>query len=172
MSDVANDKKALWDKIKGIRFGMLTHRHPGQGPERSDLLHSHPLTTQNKSLDEGRVLYFFISEGSALASGLRADPLVNVSYADPGDASYVSVAGVARVLRDPALVERLWSPAAKVWFPKGPADPDLALLAVDIEHAEYWDVQESRMTQLFRAAKAALSGERPTLGQHKTVDMR
>jgi general stress protein 26 len=172
MSDVADDKKTLWDKIKGIRFGMLTHRHTGGTHERTGLLHSHPLTTQNKSLDEGQVLYFFISEGSELASGLRADPLVNVSYADPGDNSYVSVAGLARVLRDPALTEQLWSPAAKVWFPKGPADPDLALLAVDIEHAEYRDVKESKMTQLFRAAKAALAGERPTLGEHKTVDVR
>ena len=42
----SNTHAKLWDLIKDTRFGMLVHRH-GDG-----LLHSHPLTTQNKELDE------------------------------------------------------------------------------------------------------------------------
>ncbi len=167
-----SDKKTLWDKIKGIRFGMLTHRHRHEGGERSGLLHSHPLTTQNKSLDEGQVLYFFISQQSEMASSLQADPFVNVSYADPQDESYVSIAGMARVSRDPARAEQLWSPAAKAWFPEGPADPDLLLLEVQIEQAEFWDVQESKMSQFFKMAKANLMGERADIGEHKKVEVR
>lgn len=168
----ASDKKTLWDKIKGIRFGMLTHRHKHEGEEGRGLLHSHPLTTQNKSLDEGQVLYFFISQQSEMVTSLQSDPFVNVSYADPKDDSYVSIAGMARVSRDPARAEQLWSPAAKAWFPKGPADPDLMVLEVDIQHAEFWDVQESKMAQLFKMAKANLMGERADIGEHKKVDVR
>lgn len=167
----ASDKKALWDKIKGIRFGMLTHHHKHQGSDGPGRLHSHPLTTQNKSLDEGQVLYFFISQQSEMVTSLQNDPIVNVSYADPKDDSYVSIAGMARVSRDPARAELLWSPAAQAWFPQGPADPDLMLLEVDIHHAEFWDVQESKMSQLFKMAKANLMGERADIGEHKTVDV-
>lgn len=172
MNTQASDKKTLWDKIKGIRFGMLTHRHAHEPAERLGLLHSHPLTTQNKSLDEGQVLYFFISQRSEMALSLQNDPFVNVSYADPQGESYVSIAGMARVSRDPARVEQLWSPAAKVWFPEGPADSDLMLLEVQIEQAEYWDVKESKMSQLFKKAKANLMGDRPDIGEHKKVEVR
>lgn len=165
MNDSKFDHDTLWGLIKDIRFGMLTHRH------YDGMLYSHPLTTQNKSLDQASVLYFFIFEKSELATGLRHDGNVNVSYASPDDNSYVSIAGKARVVRDPAKVEQLWSSAAKSWFPGGPNDPDLALLAVEIGHAEYWDVEESKMKQLFNIAKAALTGGRPHLGEHKKVNV-
>lgn len=84
----------------------------------------------------------------------------------------MSISGMARVSRDPARVEQLWSPAAKAWFPEGPADPDLMLLEVDIQHAEFWDVQESKTSQLFKMAKANLMGERADIGQHKKVELR
>lgn len=166
MNDSKSDHNTLWDLIKDIRFGMLTHGH------NDGMLYSHPLTTQNKALDQGSVLYFFIFEKSALANDLRQDGSVNVSYASPDDDRYVSIAGVARVTHDPAKVEQLWSPAAQDWFPDGPTDPDLALLAVEIRHAEYWDVEESRMKQFFNKAKVVLTGEQhPHLSGHKEVNM-
>jgi general stress protein 26 len=95
-----------------------------------------------------------------------------MSYASPDDDRYVSIAGVARVTHDPTKVEQLWSPAAQNWFPDGPTDPNLALLAVEIRHAEYWDVEESRMTQLFNMAKTAQTGEQPPHPSgHKEVNM-
>ncbi len=75
-----------------------------------------------------------------------------MSYADPGEDSYVSLSGQARFLDDAAQKQALWSPLAKAWFPGGPTDPDQALLAVRIRHAENWDVQESKMVQLFKMA--------------------
>jgi general stress protein 26 len=166
MNNSKTEHNTLWDLIKGIRFGMLTHRH------HDGMLYSHPLTTQNKSLDQGLVLYFFIFEKSELASSLRQDGNVNVSYASPNDDRYVSIVGKASVVHDPVKVEQLWSSAAQDWFPDGPTDPDLALLAVEISHAEYWDDEESRMKQLFKMAKAVLTGEqRPHLSGHKEVNM-
>jgi general stress protein 26 len=61
---------------------------------------------------------------------------------------------------------------AKAWFPNGPADPNTGLLAVHIEEAEYWDVDDSKMVQLLKMAKAALTGGVPkNLGEHKKVDL-
>ena len=117
-------------------------------------------------------MYFFISKSGELYERLLTDGEVNVSYADPGDDSYVSVSGQARAVDDQGQKEALWTPMAKAWFPGGPTDPDLALLAVRIRHAEYWDVDESKMVQLFKMAKAAITGEPPrSLGEHKELTL-
>lgn len=165
MSNSTSDQQTLWELIRDIRFGMLTHRHS------SGMLHSFPLTTQNKSIDEGAALYFFISRKSELVQSLQQDNNVNVSYTDPGDDRYVSVSGQAIISEDTAKKEALWSVMAKPWFPGGVKDPDLALLEIGIHHAEYWDVKESKMVQLAKMAKAAMTGERPELGEHKQVRM-
>ncbi len=162
MDNHEHDK--LWELIRNIRFGMLVHRHA------DGMLHSHPLTTQNKSTDNGSLLYFFISASSEMATSLATDGNVNVSYADPSDDSYVSISGTARIVHDLAQKQALWSDMNKAWFPGGPADEDLALLEVRIAHAEYWDVDDSKMVQLIKMAKAAITGERPRdLGEHKEV---
>ena len=164
MSNQTSDHETLWDLIKGIRFGMLTHRH------RDGSLQGHPLTTQNKSIDQGFVLYFFVSEKSGIPGRLREDSSVNLAYADPGADSYVSIAGQAGFSNDPATRERLWSPMAKAWFPGGLEDPDLTLLEVTITHAEYWNVKDSKVTQLFKMAKAAVTGDTPkNMGEHKEL---
>lgn len=156
----------LWKLIKDIRFGMLTHR------TSSGMLHSHPLTTQNRAVDEKGELYFFISKAGELYERLLTDGEVNVSYADPGQDSYVSLSGQARFVEDLAAKQALWSPMAQAWFPGGVTDPDLALLAVRIRHAEYWDVKESKMVQLFKMAKAAITGEQPrSMGEHKELSI-
>ena len=161
----SEDYETLWNLIKDIKFGMLTHRHS------TGMMHSCPLTTQNKKLDEDSVLYFFISRKSEMISAFAADANVNVSYADPGDDSYVSVSGKAAVVEDQAKKQALWSSAAKAWFPGGANDPDLALLEVTIAHAEYWDVKESKMVQLAKMATAAITGKPPHLGEHKELNL-
>lgn len=162
----SSDQKTLWTLIKDIKFGMLTHGHA------DGALHSHPLTTQNKSDDQGSQLYFFISKKSELAKRCLHSAPVNVSYAHPGDDSYVSVSGNAQVTEDQVKKEALFSPMAKAWFPAGATDPDLALLVVSIQSAEYWDVTDSKMVQLAKMAKAALTGEPPkSLGEHKEVKL-
>lgn len=163
MSKDKNPHERLWEMIKDIRFGMLTHRH-GEGG-----LHAHPLTTQNKALGEQNILYFFVSKTTELGQRLRSDGNVNVSYSDPHKDIYVSITGRAVVSEDLDAKQRLFNPMAKAWFPGGATDPDLELVEVHITHAEYWDVKESKPTQLFKMAAAAVSGERPHMGEHREV---
>ncbi len=165
MKNASDDHNTLWDLIKDTKFGMLTHRHS------DGMLHSHPLTTQNKSMDEGSVLYFFVPHDGEVAQRIKTDGKVNVAYANTSDDSYVSVSGSAVVTDDQAKKEALWSSMAKAWFPGGAQDPNLALLQVNIHHAEYWDVKESKMVQLAKMAKAAVTGEQPRMGEHKELNM-
>ena len=161
-----NDHAKLWELIKDTRFGMLTHRHS------DGLLNSHPLTTQNKSVDEAATLYFFVPKDGEIVRHVAEDNVVNVAYANTDKDSYVSIAGRASLLEDQAKKEELFTKMAQAWFPKGVTDPNLGLLAVHIVNAEYWDVDDSKMVQLLKMAKAALTGEVPkNLGEHKKVDL-
>ena len=162
----STNEHTLWTLIKDIKFGMLTHRHS------DGELHSTPLTTQNKADDEGTALYFFISRKSDMAACVAKDANVNVAYAHPGDDRYVSVAGHASIVEDQAKKDYLFTSFAKAWFPGGATDPDMALLQINIGHAEYWDVKESKMVQLAKMATAAITGKPPeNMGDHKEMNL-
>jgi len=156
------DMKHLWTLIKDIRFGMLTHRHAEGG------LHAHPLTTLNKNLDEG-MLYFFVSKATEVGRRLQLDADVCVAYADPHKDHYVSVSGHATLHEDRAKKESLFNAMTKAWFPGGVDDPNLELVQVRITHAEYWDVKESKITQLVKIGRAAITGNQPQMGEHREV---
>ena len=162
----SDSRAKLWELVKDIRFAMFTTRHS------NGHLHSRPMTTQNSNLDEDSNLWFFMSRKGEPVADLSADATVNVTYADPGEDSYVSVSGTAVVVEDMAKKQQLWSKLTEAWFPGGPADPDLALVCVKISHASYWDVEESKVVQLYEMAKAAITGKRPTdLGEQVEIRM-
>ena len=167
MTDSTHPRQLLWKMIKGIRYGMFTTRH-GNGH-----LHARPMTTQNKEIGEDESLWFFMSKESGPVEDLEADPVVNIGYADPGADTYVSVSGTAAVIEDQAKKDQLWNKMTQAWFPNGPGDPDLALVQVQIVHANYWDVKESKLVQLYEMAMAVVTGKPPTdLGEHGEVRMR
>lgn len=165
MSKIESPHDTLWHLIKDMKFAMFTHRHAdGQ-------LHAHPLTTQNRSLAENGLLYFFVSRKTELGQRVQSDGNVCLNYGDAGKDTWVSISGTARVNEDRAQKERLFNPLVKAWFPGGLDDPDLELVEVKINHAEYWDIHESKMTQLLKMATAAVTGTPPKMGEHKELNL-
>jgi general stress protein 26 len=156
-------RKTLWEMIKDIKFAMLAHRHP------NGMLHAHPLTTQNKSLAEGEPLYFFVSKATELGQRLQADGNVCLSYGDLKEDRWISISGHATVSNDMEQKKKLFNALAKAWFPGGAEDPDLELIEVEILDAEYWNVKESKTTQLVKMAAAAVSGKKPEMGEHQEM---
>jgi general stress protein 26 len=127
----SNDLARLAALVRQIRTGMLTTL------EVDGSLRSRPLETVQLD-SEGR-LWFFSEASSPKAARVEAgDHRVNVSYADPRDEDFASISGTARVVRDPEKMRALWSRELQRWFPRGLDDPDLALLEVRIDKAEYW----------------------------------
>ena len=125
------------------------------------------MTTQNSKLDGHNSLWFFMSRKGEPVADIAKDAGVNLAYVNPSDDTYVSVSGTAAVVEDQAKKEELWSKLAQAWFPGGVTDADLALVQVRIEHANYWDIGESKIVQLFHLATAAMTGKPPTcLGEH------
>jgi general stress protein 26 len=158
----AHGSDKLSELIKDIKFAMFT-THKAHGH-----LHSRPMTTQNKRIDDDS-LWFFMSRAGDPVSEFRGDDQVNVSYANPSSDTYVSVTGVAHVVEDMAKKKALWNKGAQAWFKGGVDDPDLALVRVRIEHADYWDVKENKVVQLYKMAEAAVTGKPPKLGEHGHV---
>ena len=165
MSETTVGTEKLWEKIKDIKFGMLTVIG------EDGVLASRPLTTQQTEFDG--VLWFLVSKHPSWVPFLQRDDRVNMSYAEPNDSLFVSVSGTARVVDDRAMLAKLWTPMAKAWFPLGLNDPELALLKLDVVRGEYWDSRSTKMVQLYILAKAVLSGTQPTdLGEHQKVEAR
>jgi general stress protein 26 len=155
----------LWELIKDIRFAMLTHRHADGS------LHAHPLTTQNRSLKPGDPLYFFVSKQTEMGQRLRSDGNVCLTYADLKEDRWISVSGQATISEDMDTKKKLFNALSKAWFPGGAEDPDLELVEVRIVTAEYWDIKESKVTQLMKMATAAVTGNKPEMGEHRELNV-
>jgi general stress protein 26 len=149
-----DDSKKLASMIKDIKFTMLTTL----GADGS--LYSRPMVAQNVDPEEfdGR-LWFFTRADSPKVASIEKDQHVNLAYADPDNQRYVSVAGTASISRDRAMMERLWNPMLKAWFPDGLEDDQIALIRVDVASAEIWDSPPSKVIQLAGFVKAAVTGE-------------
>jgi general stress protein 26 len=112
-----------------------------------------------ESQDDG-AMYFSTAVDSPKVEELEADPHVNVVMQD--GRRFVSLSGTATVVRDRALIDRLWRPAWKVWFPLGKDDPSLCLLRIDPNDAAYWDLTGTTgIRYAFEMAKAYVKGGRP-----------
>jgi general stress protein 26 len=94
---------------------------------------------------------------------------VSVSFADPDNQRYVSISGTAQLVRDRKKIDELWRPEFKMWFPNGKDDPDVALLRVRTEQAEYWDSPASTIGYVLNFVSSLVSGKEPDLGENRKV---
>ena len=127
---------------------------------------------QNKRLDGDARLYFFIPKDGEISQHIARDGNVNIAFANTDDDCYVSISGRGALAEDMALKKELFSTMAKAWFPEGATDPNLGLLAVEIDSADYWEVKDSKLTQMFKMMRSAVTGKPPTdIGEHAHVTM-
>ncbi len=152
--------KKLSDMIQDIKFAMLTSE---DGPH----LRSRPMVAAQKNFQGS--LFFYTHASAHKVDEVGAHQRVGVSYADPDHQNYVSLSGTAQVIRDQAEIKAHWSEAMRTWFPKGTDDPDVAILKVDVEQAEYWDAPNSKMVHLYGYLKAVTTGSPPHPGENEKV---
>ncbi len=161
MATPADKRTELWEKIKDIKIAMLTTTGD------DGRLYSRPMYTQREEREGG--LWFFTARSSPKSQQVEGHRDVNVSYADPDKSVFVSVSGRARIVDDKELEHELWNPMNKAFF-EGPDDPDLVLLNVEPERAEYWDRDSGKVRQLFDMARAAVTGNHGHLGENEKID--
>jgi len=161
------DRQASIEKlrslIKDIQFAMLTTS------EADGTLRSRPMATQQAPFDGD--LYFFTYGRSPKVEEAQQHHQVNLSYANPDDNVYVSVSGTAQLLRDRQKMEQLWNPIYKAWFPDGLDEPDIALLKVNVDQAEYWDSTNNKLVQLAGFVKALVTGKPAQGGENEKLNL-
>jgi general stress protein 26 len=131
----------LSELISGIKVAMFTTLTDDKG-----VLHTRPMITQSFEIDG--TLWFFTRLESPKSDEVRKDNHVAISYCDPEDNRYVSVYGRAEILQDKEQAEKIWTPSLGEWFPRGLDDPELALMRVEVDRAEYWDIGLGKMIPL------------------------
>lgn len=160
-----DDLEKLRDMIKDIDFCMLTTIDEQGDP------HSRPMSS-NGDIDRNGDLWFFTGLSSHKVSEVETSPKVNVSFADPDNQRYVSVSGIAHLVRDRQKIDELWRPEFKMWFPKGKDDPEVALLKVSLEKGEYWDSPSSTIGYALSFVSSLITGKQPEFGENKKVDLK
>jgi general stress protein 26 len=154
--------KKLNDLIEEIDFAMLTTIDGG-------VLRSRPMQTQDFEFNGD--LWFFTSSKTHKTEEIESDNRVNVAYASPATNTYVSVSGTAEIVKDKAKIDEYWNDILKAWFPEGKDSPDLVLLKVSVEQAEYWDAPSSTIVQIAGFVKALATGERADGGENRKINL-
>jgi general stress protein 26 len=149
--DGEREVRKLRKFIRGTRIAMFTTVAP------DGHLRSRPMATLKAEFDGS--LWFFTRAGAPKADEIRDNGHVNVVYSDPEEMRFVSVSGRAALVTDRARIESLWSGRLKAWFPEGKSDPELALIRVRIERAEYWNAKSGTMVHALGLGKALGQGE-------------
>ena len=158
-----DDLQKLRELVKDIDFCMLT-----TVAENGDL-HSRPMSS-NGDIDSDGALWFFTSASSYKVHEVEKLSKVNVSFADPDHQHYVSISGTAQLVRDRNKIDELWRPEFKMWFPNGKDDPDVALLRVSSEKAEYWDSPASTIGYVLNFVSSWVSGKEADAGENRKIN--
>jgi general stress protein 26 len=121
------EMEILRELIKDIDTAMLT-------TVTEEGLVSRPMKTQQVEFDGD--LWFFSKKETNKYEEILHDQDVNVTYAGK---SYVSVRGKAEIVEDLDKKKELWSKAYEKIIQAPYDDPNVVLIKVKAEAAEYWE---------------------------------
>ncbi len=170
MTDTSTKQTQLYDLIEGIEIAMFTTRRP------DGRLVSRPMATQARAT--GADLWFVTEASTYKLDELEQEPQVNLAYYNEKSREYVSVSGTARISKDRAKIAELYRPDWKAWFEGEseksgtPDDPNIVLIAVDVESALFLKVDKPRPVVFYQVVKGMLTGSTPDLGKTQRVSGR
>ena len=147
--------------IKDENIAMLTTVGEDGG------LVSRPMGVQAVDFDGD--LWFFAAQDSHKVAEIAHDSSANAAFS--GSSSWVSLSGRASVVRDRDKIRELWNPVAEAWFPDGPDTPEVVLVRLHADTAEYWDSPGGRVATLFSLVKAKVTGKPYDGGENETVQL-
>lgn len=152
----------VWEMIKDVEVAMMVTM------DEEGRFRGRPMRAMKH--EQGDVLWFFTQDHTPKIDEVEGDERVLLAYSDPKAQNYVSISGTAEVVRNVAKQKELWSEPLRVWFPKGPEAPEVALLKVTVDGAEYWDSPSSTLIHAYGYVKAMATGKPPSAGENEKVD--
>jgi general stress protein 26 len=159
-NDNGKNQDRVWELMKKVGFAMLVTRD-------GEKLRARPMAAY---LDrDNDAVYFLTDARRHKDEEIARDPNVNLSFADAGNQTYVSVTGRATVSNDRAKIKELFGTPAKAWWDSA-EDPNIRVLKFAPDDAEYWD-SPGTVVSYVKMAAAAVTGSRPDLGDNRKVSM-
>lgn len=131
---------------------LVTHAPGGR-------LHARPMSIVK--VEPEAMLWFATRIQAPKVDELNADHHVLVVM--QSESRNLSISGRARILRDAHLARELWNEGLRLWF-RGPSDPELALILVEPEEAEYWVMSGASWVKLALEAVKAYVRDEPLRG--------
>ncbi|TMA19533.1 MAG: pyridoxamine 5-phosphate oxidase [Deltaproteobacteria bacterium] len=130
-------------------------------------LRSRPMQLQRH--DPDGTLWFATSLDSHKIDDVRHDGRCCVAFLK--DSAYVSISGRAELVKDRSLIEKMWKPTWRGWFPEGPGEPELVLLKVAPQHVEYVHPSGGTVKSLFTQIKNAITHSHEEPAPKKELDL-
>jgi general stress protein 26 len=149
--------KKIGDLIKDHHIVMLVTTSADGSME------SRPMAIHTKDFDG--TAWFLTPKDSGKVTEIHDDSHATLIFSDPSNAKYVSAKGRAHVDQDRGKIHELWNPMYKAWFPAGEDDPNIAVLRIDINEADYWEASSSRIVRGIKYLAAAATGGAVDVGE-------
>ena len=159
----SKQQKKFHEIVSEIKAAMLVTR------KADGALKSRPMMLL-EATQEGKMT-FITGQDTDKVDDLLQDQHVCVTFQHGG--AFLSASGHATIDANRDEIHRLWSKANEAWF-DGPDDPNVVLLQVRTESAEYWDNRGLKaLKYAFDAVRAMATGGQPdaSRSQHGTVNL-
>jgi general stress protein 26 len=157
---MADDANRAWTLMEKISICMLSTRDGEQ-------IRSRPMGAYVRRQENA--VYFLTDVRRHKDDEIQKFPNVCLAFADASGQKYVSMTGSAAVSNDRGKIRELFNTPAKAWW-ESAEDPNIRVLKVTPNDAEYWDSPGSIVSYIKMAAAAA-TGTRPDLGDNRKVAM-
>lgn len=170
MADVtqAGALERLWDTIDDKRTGMLGICQHGK--------HMQPMTAFGER--ETDTIWFYtyresdlardIAAGAAEFGGESGDEIGGVKgmfCLDGGDENFFAcMSGQMSLERDMTRIEKYWNAVVAAWYPGGKTDARLTMIRFDLDDAQLWLSDKTRLGFMTEVAKANITHQPPDYG--------
>jgi len=152
----------IWKLMQDVGVAMVVTHCADGGAVRARPMSARPEIDDN-------AIYFLTDADAPKDHEIEDNSSVCLAFADPKSQRYVSVTGAAEVFADPALAERVWSPADKAFW-KDADDPRIRVIRVIPDRGEYWE-GAGLVAGVVSMLVAGARGRRPSLGEGAKVAM-
>ncbi|GGB08616.1 hypothetical protein GCM10007190_15780 [Macrococcus hajekii] len=139
-------RQRLHDLLEKNDIAMLTTLS-------GDKLVSRPMAY--KHLEEDADLWFFTMKDTDKAEEIKKDNRANIAFSKEG---YASISGTIQIVEDDAKKKEYWSKSMEAFLHTSYEDPNVILLKVEADSAEYWSTDQTTKTVL-NGLKTLISGE-------------
>ena len=153
------------DKLEKIRKLIEDNDTPMVTTVHGDKLISRPMKLQEAEFDG--TLWFYTTKDTAKYAELQDDSRVNVAFSGKG---HLSLSGNAELVTDLPLKKRLWNNWIGKFFDLEYDDPQVVLIKVNPESAEYWE-NVGKIKSVVSSIKSIRGDKRSEEEVNATIDL-